>query len=52
MDPDKLAADLQACTDLDKVYELGGLIEAITDEAQRMRITEIFDARVAQLEQA
>lgn len=51
-DPDKLAADLQACTDLDKVYELGGLIEAITDEAQRLRVTEIFDARVAQLEQA
>ena len=50
--PDKLAADLQACTDLDKVYELGGLIEAITDEAQRLRVTEIFDARVAQLEQA
>lgn len=51
-DPDKLAADLQACTNLDKVYELGGLIEAITDEAQRLRVTEIFDARVAQLEQA
>lgn len=50
VDPDKLAADLQACTDLDKVYELGGLIEAITDEAQRLRITEIFDARVAELE--
>lgn len=48
--PDKLAADMQACTDLDKLYELGGLIEAITDEAQRLRITEIFDARVAELE--
>ena len=52
VDPNKLAADLQACADLDKVYELGGLIEAITDEAQRLRVTEIFDARVAQLEQA
>lgn len=51
VDPDKLAADLQACADLDKVYELGGLLDAITDEAQRLRITEIFDARVAQLEQ-
>lgn len=52
VDPEKLAADLQACTNLDKVYELGGLIDAITDEAQRLRVTEIFDARVAQLEQA
>lgn len=51
VDPEKLAADLQACIDLDKVYELGGLIEAITDEAQRLRVTEIFDARVAELEQ-
>lgn len=51
-DADKLAADLQACTDLDKVYELGALLDAITDEAQRLRVTEIFDARVAQLEQA
>lgn len=49
--PDKLAADMQACTDLDKLYELGGLLEAITDEAQRLRVNEIFDARVAQLEQ-
>ena len=52
VDPNKLTADLQACADLDKVYELGGLIEAITDEAQRLRVNEIFDARVAQLEQA
>ena len=51
VEPDKLAADMQACTDLDKLYELGGLLEAITDEAQRLRVNEIFDARVAQLEQ-
>lgn len=51
VDPDKLAADMQACADLDKLYELGGLLEAITDEAQRLRVNEIFDARVAQLEQ-
>jgi phage recombination protein Bet len=50
--PDNLAAELQACADLDKLYELGGLIEAIPDEAQRLRVTEIFDARAAQLEQA
>lgn len=50
--PDKLAADMQACADLDKLYELGGLLEAITDEAQRLRVNEIFDARVAQLEKS
>lgn len=49
--PDDLAKAMQAETDLDKLYELGGLLEAITDEAQRLRITEIFDARVAELEQ-
>lgn len=49
--PDDLAKAMQAETDLDKLYELGGLLEAITDEAARLRITEIFDARVAELEQ-
>lgn len=52
VDPEKLAADMQTCANLDQLYELGGLLDAITDEAQRLRITEIFDARVAQLEQA
>lgn len=51
VDPDKLIADMQAATDLDLVYELGGLIEAIPDEAQRLRATEVFDARAAALEQ-
>lgn len=49
--PDDLAKAMQECTDLDKLYELGGLLEAITDEAARLRITEIFEARVADLEQ-
>ncbi len=52
VDPNKLAADMQACTDLDKLYELAGLMEAITDEAAKLRIEEIFAAKQAELEQA
>ena len=50
IDADKLATDMEATTDIDKLYELGGLLDAITDEAQRLRVTEIFEARVAELE--
>lgn len=49
--PEDLAKAMQECTDLDKLYELGGLLEAVTDDAARLRITEIFEARVAELEQ-
>lgn len=52
VDPQKLAADMQACTDLDKLYELAGLIDAITDEAAALRLNEIFSAKQAELEQA
>lgn len=52
VDPNRLAADMQACTDLDKLYELAGLMEAITDEAAKLRIEEIFAAKQAELEQA
>ena len=52
VDPQKLAADMQACTDLDKLYELAGLIDAITDEATALRLNEIFTAKQAELEQA
>ena len=51
VDPQKLAADMQACTDLDKLYELAGLMEAITDEAAALRLNEIFSAKQAELEQ-
>jgi len=51
VDPAKLAADMKACTDLDKLYEMGALIEAVADEVQRRNLTETFDARVAELEQ-
>lgn len=52
VDPAKLAADMKACTDLDKIYELAGLMDAITDEAAKLRIEEIFAAKLAELEQA
>ena len=51
VDAEKLAADMQACTDLDKLYELAGLIDAITDEAAALRLNEIFTAKQAELEQ-
>lgn len=52
VDPAKLTADMKACTDLDKLYELAGLIEAITDEATALRLNEIFTAKQVELEQA
>lgn len=52
VDANKLATDLQACDDLDKLYELAGLIEAITDEAAVLRLNEIFAAKQAGLEKA
>lgn len=51
VDPVKLEADMKACTDLDKLYELGGLIDAISDEALSTDLSKVFDARVAELEQ-
>ena len=50
--PEQLAQELQDAQDLDKVYELGGLIDTIPDEAQRQRLHEIFNARCEALEQA
>ena len=52
VDPAKLTADMKTCTDLDKLYELAGLIEAITDEATALRLNEIFTAKQVELEQA
>lgn len=49
VDPDDLIKAIGEAIDLDTVYELGARIEAITDEAQAMRVSEIFDARVAEL---
>ena len=50
VNPAKLEADMKAATDLDKLYELGGLIDAVQDEALRIHLTEVFDARVTELE--
>ena len=47
---DKLAQDMQAATDLDTLYEQAALMDAVTDEAARLRLNEVFDARVAELE--
>ncbi|MCS4292693.1 hypothetical protein M2375_000899 [Comamonas sp. BIGb0152] len=50
LSPEKLEADMKAAAALDKLYELGSLLEGIPDEAQRLRLNEVFDARVAELE--
>lgn len=52
VDPAKLEADIKACTDLNKLYDLGNQIETIADPSQQATLTEIFDARAAELEQA
>ena len=52
VDADHLAQALHDAQDLDKVYELGGRMDAIEDLNQRQRVGAIFDARVAELEQA
>lgn len=52
VDPAKLEADIKTCTDLNKLYDLGNQIETIADPSQQATLTDIFDARVAELEQA
>lgn len=47
VNPDELVKKIADANSLDKVYELGGLIEAITDDAQRERAAAVFEARVA-----
>ena len=51
-DPEQLAQALQAAPDLDALCDVASRLDAITDEAQRRRLNDIFDARVAELEQA
>ncbi|MDU7588663.1 MAG: phage recombination protein Bet [Acidovorax sp.] len=51
-DTEQLAQALQAAPDLDALYDVASRLDAITDEAQRLRLNDIFDARVAELEQA
>lgn len=52
VDPEQLEKQLRDAADLEKVYEAGNLLDAIADIAERKRLTEIFDARVAELEGA
>lgn len=52
VDADKLAQQMQESTDLDRLYGLASMVDAVTDEAQRLRLNEIFDTRVAALEGA
>lgn len=50
VDPVKLEADIKACTNLEKLYELGSLIEAVAEPSLQATLTDHFDARVAELE--
>ena len=48
---DRLAADFAACKDLDRLYELAGLIDAVADEATALRLKELFTVKQEALEQ-
>lgn len=52
VDPAKLESDIKACTDIEKLYELGNLIEAVADDVVHNQLTALFDAKLAELEQA
>ncbi len=51
VDAEKLAADFAACKDLDRLYELAGLIDAVADEATALRLKELFTVKQEALEQ-
>ena len=50
VDAAKLEQDLKDAADLDALYKHGSLLDAVEDLAERQRLTEIFDGRVAELE--
>lgn len=50
VDATKLEQDLKDAADLDALYKHGSLLDAVEDLAERQRLTEIFEARVAELE--
>lgn len=52
VDPDELAKAMQDAPDLDTLYDVASRMDAIEDLDQRQRVGKIFDARVAELEQA
>lgn len=51
-DTEQLAQAMQSAPDIDALYTVASRLDAITDEAQRLRLNDIFDARMAELEQA
>lgn len=52
IDPAKLAEDMKTAPTLDALYEKASLMDGVQDEAARLRLTEVFDAKVAELETA
>lgn len=50
VDATKLEQNLKDASDLDALYKHGSLLDAVEDLAERQRLTEIFEARVAELE--
>ena len=52
VNPDELAKAMQDAPDLDALYDVASRMDAIEDLDQRQRVGKIFDARVAELEQA
>ena len=50
-DTEQLAQAMQSAPDIDALYTVASRMDAITDEAQRLRLNDIFDARVAELEE-
>ncbi len=52
VNPDELAKAMQDAPDLDTLYDVASRMDAIEDLDQRQRVGKIFDARVAELEQA
>lgn len=50
-DTEQLAQAMQSAPDIDALYTVASRLDAITDEAQRLRLNDIFDARMAELEQ-
>lgn len=49
VDAAALEQRMRDATSLDAIYDAGALLEAITDADENARLTEIFDARVAEL---
>ena len=50
--PEQLAERLRSAPDHDSLYEVANLMEAVTDEATRQQLNEIFEARQAELDGA